>query len=306
VEDETLVAFSVPVDVPAPGDSRLYTFSQYGWHAPEQDGDVWRRWMYNDGRLYVYSAVEETGSLRFTVDSHLAFPVLEVYRGEQLVDAFVVDERTTYTTHSFTLARGMNVLRFHAPGGCPDVLDDPRCWGDALLDPPAGDGTPPCDMPVTCRTFVFDNVSFIAQDDLPAGAALDVNFGDQMRLRGWSLDGTTWRPGDTLTVALAWKATVELSDRYIVFVHLMSSDGSLAAQRDLPPVGNLIPASAWTPGATFRYPVAIELPDDLPAGDYRLLVGVYLWPKLERLPVLSDVLSAENDAIELVTVRVAP
>lgn len=306
VEDETLVAFSVPADVSAPESLRLYTFSQYGWHTPEQDGDVWRRWMYNDGQLYIYSAVEETGSLRFVVDSHLAFPVLEVYLNDELLDAFVVGERTTYTTRSFTLARGMNVFRFHAPGGCTDVLDDSRCWSDALLDSSAGDATPPCDMSVTCRTFVFDSISFISEGDLPAGATLDVDFGDQMRLRGWALEETTVHPGDTLELTLSWKAAAELSEQHVVFVHLLSSDGSMVAQHDASPVGQFAPSSVWPVGATFGYPVTLELPDDLSPGDYRLVTGVYLWPELERLAVLSDVPRAEDNVIELETVRIAP
>jgi hypothetical protein len=161
-------------------------------------------------------------------------------------------------------------------------------------------------MPVTCRTFVFDNVSFVSQDDVAAGAALDVNFGDQMRLRGWELGEATLHPGDTLTVTLAWEPMVELSDRYVVFVHLVSSDGTLVAQHDAPPVGSFIPASTWFPGTVFRYPVTLELPGDLPAGNYRLLAGVYLWPSLERLPLLSDVPGAENNVIELQRVRIAP
>jgi hypothetical protein len=225
-----------------------------------------------------------------------------VYQDERLVDAFVVGERTTYTTRPFTLAQGMNVFRFHAPGGCPDVLDDPRCWADALLDPPAGDIAPPCDMPVTCRTFVFDDVSFVSQVDLPVGAALDVNFGDQVRLRGWRLEGAAVHPGDTLTVMLAWEPVVELSDRYVVFIHLISSDGTLVAQYDEAPVGKYISPSAWPPGVVFSHPANIELPGDLPAGDYRLLAGVYLWPSLERLD-LSDV---PEDVFELGGVKVSP
>jgi hypothetical protein len=301
VEDETLVAFSVPADVPAPSDSRLYTFSQYGWHAPEQDGELWRRWMYNDGRLYIYSTSEETGSLRFTVDSHLAFPVLEVYLGEQLVDAFVVGERTTYTTRPFTLAQGMNVFRFHAPGGCPDVLDDPRCWSDALLSPPAGDDTPPCDAPVTCRTFVFDSISFVPEDDLPANAALDVNFGDQIRLRGWELEWAV-HPGDVLTVTLDWEPVVELSDAYVAFVHLLDADGALVAQHDEVLVGKRIPPSAWPPGTVLGYPVTLDLPSDLPVGDYRLVAGVYLWPGLERL----DLPDSPDGVFELESLEILP
>ncbi|MBL7064795.1 MAG: hypothetical protein ISS49_11415 [Anaerolineae bacterium] len=309
VEDETLAAFAVPVEAPAPESQRLYTFSRQGWYPPERDGGLWRRWMYDDGRLYLYSTREGVGCLRFTVDSHLEFPVLEVYMGEQLLDSFVVGERTVYTTRPFTLTQGMNVFRFYAPGECPQVLDDPRCWSEALLAPPLGSGRLPCDLettPTTCRTFVFDRISVVPWSDLPPGAALDVNFGDQIRLRGWSLDATLSRPGGVLTMTLAWEAVVELSEQHVVFVHLLSPEGTLVAQHDAPLVGRLLPLSAWPQGTTFRYPVTIELPGDLPAGDYCLMVGVYLWPSLERLPVLADVPGAEASVVELENVRIAP
>jgi hypothetical protein len=59
-------------------------------------------------------------------------------------------------------------------------------------------------------------------------------------------------------------------------------------------------------GATFGHPVTLELPDDLSPGDYRLVAGVYLWPSLERLPVLADLPGAENNMIELEKVSIAP
>jgi len=264
--------------------------------------------MYDDGQLYLYSTREEVGSLRFTVDSHLEFPGLEVYLGEWLLDSFVVGGRTTYTTHPFTLTQGMNVLRFRAPEGCPQLLDTSRCWSEALLVPPADDDTIPCDpvaVRTTCRTFVFDHISFISQRDLLPGEALDVSFGDRMRLRGWGVDVHTLDRGGALTVTLAWEAAVALSDQYVVFVHLLSPDGRLAAQHDAPPVGRLLPPAAWPSGSVFGYPVMVGLPSDLPAGDYRVRVGVYLWPSLERLPVLAEVPGAEVGVIELKRVRIA-
>ncbi len=48
----------------------------------------------------------------------------------------------------------------------------------------------------------------------------------------------------------------------------------------------------------------IALPDELPPGDYRLLAGVYLWPSLERLPILADVPGAEMHAVELGNVSI--
>jgi hypothetical protein len=67
-----------------------------------------------------------------------------------------------------------------------------------------------------------------------------------------------------------------------------------------------LPLGAWPSGATFKYPLVVELPSDLSAGEYRLYVGVYLWPDVERLPVLSDVPGAENDAVELSSVEIEP
>jgi hypothetical protein len=306
VQDETLVAFSVPEDVAMLENHCLYTFEESDWRHPEQDGETWRRWMGEGGRLYVYCAREESGSLRFNVDSYLDFPLLEIYEDEQLLDTFIVGERTTYFTRPFTLSQGMNVFRFHAPAGCPEVLDDPRCWGDVLLDPPEDDAIPPCDAHTTCRTFVFDHVSFVPEDELTTGESISVNFGDQMRLRGWSLDAANLHSGGTLTTTLTWEASVELGDRYVVFAHLLSSDGELVAQYDDAPVGEVLRKSTWAAGATFKYPLSVELPDDLPAGEYRLHVGVYLWPDLERLSVLSDVPGAANNTVELGQVEISP
>jgi hypothetical protein len=309
IEDDTLVAFSVPDDVAALEPSQLYTLGDYGWYSPERDGGIWRRWLGEEGELYVYSAREERGSLRFGVDSHLPVPVLEVYLDGQLLDAVIVDERAIYTTRPFTLKQGMNVFRFRAPGGCLEVLDSPRCWESVLLEPLAEDGVQPCDpaeVRTTCRTFVFDGMHFVPGRELNAGEGLDIDFGDQMRLRGWELSETALRPGEALTVTLAWEATAKLSDRYIVFVHMLSPDGSLAAQSDKPIGDGLIPYAVWQPGTTFSYPVTLELPGDLPAGDHRLLLGVYLWPSLERLPVQADLPGSRGDMVELGLVEVLP
>jgi hypothetical protein len=107
-------------------------------------------------------------------------------------------------------------------------------------------------------------------------------------------------------MTLTWEAATELNDQYIVFVHLLSADGVLVAQHDAPPVGRELPSSVWLSGMTFSYPVTVELPEDLPPGDYHLLTGVYVWPSLERLPVIADVQSAEITAVELGQVTIEP
>jgi hypothetical protein len=203
----------------------------------------------------------------------------------------------------------MNVLRFSAPDGCPPVLDNAVCWNKALLAPPLDPSSVPCEpeaIRMTCRTFVFDHVSFVPEDELLPGEGLDINFGDQMRLRGWGLEETDLHSGAPLTLTLTWEATVELNDQYVVFVHLLSADRTLVSQHDGPPVGQVLHASDWPPGATFSYPVTIALPTDLPAGDYGLVTGVYLWPSLERLSVPQGVPGAAERVVELGDVRIVP
>jgi hypothetical protein len=307
--DRSVVAFPIPDGVPSPGETRLYALSQEGFHPPEQDGTIWRRWMSDQGHIYLYSAREEQGALRFTVDSHLELPKLEFYVEDQLLDSFVVGDRATYTTRPFTLSQGMNVLRFSAPDRCTPVLDNAVCWNEALLVPPVDLFPTPCEpetVRMTCRTFVFDNVSFVPQEELLPGEGLDINFGDQIRLRGWELEETDLRAGAPLTLSLTWEASVALNDQYVVFVHLLSADRKLVAQHDGPPVGQMLQSPEWPPGATFGYSVTIPLPKDLPAGDYGLVTGVYLWPSLERLPVPQGVSGAAERVVELGDVRIVP
>ncbi len=310
-EDPALSAFPVPENVAELESDLLYTLSVEGWHGPEWDGDRWRRWMCDDGQLYLYAARAESGSLGLVVDAPQPPAVLEVYRGEEgqeRLDGWLVGERVMYATRPITLTQGMNVFRFHAPGGGRVVVDDPACWRETLLTPPE-DGEPrPCDpqaVPVTCRTFVFDRISFMPRRDMPPGMGLDVNLGDVLRLRGWEMEGAVWRPGSTLTVTLTWEPLVALGEEYVAFVHLLGPDGELVAQHD-GPLAHGQTASDWPVGVARRASVAIQLPPDLPPDDYRLVAGVYLWPSLERLPVLADGPEAERGLVALGDVTIAP
>lgn len=304
-EDELVAVFPVPEDASSPDTPFLYALSQQGWHPPEHDGSRWRRWMDERGSLYLYSTLSTTGSLQFTVDSHMTFPVLEIYQGDKHIDSFIVGDRVIYTTQPVRLNQGMNTFHFRAADGCIETLDDPRCWADALLSPPTREEQPLCESEAvrfTCRTFVFDQIRFVPLEDQLAGMSVEVNLGDQVSLRGWNISSPTLRPGDTLTVTLYWQASVPVDERYVFFVHLLSPDGSLSAQDDTPLVDRLLPF--WPVDAVYGHSVVLRLPETLIPGEYRLLTGVYLWPSLERLPVLADVPGAEVRAVEINRIQV--
>ena len=100
-------------------------------------------------------------------------------------------------------------------------------------------------------------------------------------------------------VILNWRAVTSLNEDFVVFTHLLDDNGALVAQLDAEPADGRFPTSAWPEGGVFGYSVSLPLPADLTPGDYRLLTGMYRWPSLERLPVLSERPGAEDRVVEL-------
>jgi mannosyltransferase len=110
-----------------------------------------------------------------------------------------------------------------------------------------------------------------------AQSALKVDFGGLITLTGYSLNAQTFAPGDILQLTLFWRLSgAPLAARYKVFVHVASpAGGPPAAQHDGEPGGGLSLTNTWRPGETVADNHGVFLPRDLPAGDYRLEVGLY-------------------------------
>jgi mannosyltransferase len=115
--------------------------------------------------------------------------------------------------------------------------------------------------------------------------ALDVRFGEAIRLRGCALPEERPAPGDILPVTLFWEAQSSVTERYKVTVQLLDDAGQLVAQHDGEPGGGLIPTTAWDVGRAWPDRHGVPLPSDLPPGRYTLIVGLYHLATGERLPV---------------------
>lgn len=111
-------------------------------------------------------------------------------------------------------------------------------------------------------------------------------FEHEIRLLGYSIEKTTYHPGETLTLTLFWQPLRTIQPNLVVFVHLLDSQGNLVAQHDSPPDQGRRPTPFWQPGEVVVDKHPIVLPAHLPPGRYTLTVGMYDWPGLQRLPVL--------------------
>ncbi len=92
---------------------------------------------------------------------------------------------------------------------------------------------------------------------------------------GYNLPADSLQPGEILNVTLYWTAERPTTQPYTVFTHLIDNDGNIVAQQDNWPVQGNWPPTCWKSGSVIVDDYAIQLPADLPAGRYSLLVGMY-------------------------------
>jgi hypothetical protein len=71
-------------------------------------------------------------------------------------------------------------------------------------------------------------------------------------------------------------------------------------------VQGTFPTSQWTPGETVVDPYLVQLSADLPPGDYRIHVGLYLLATGQRLPVVDESGAAIDDKVEIAIGRASP
>ncbi len=117
------------------------------------------------------------------------------------------------------------------------------------------------------------------------GKLVDVNFGDKLALTGFEMPSALPAGADNLPLTLYWQGRGDMREVYSVFVHLVDAAGNVVAQHDGIPANGSEPTTGWAVGEYITDPVAISLPADMPAGEYAVVVGVYLPATGARLPV---------------------
>ncbi|MBI2912068.1 MAG: hypothetical protein HYY05_07985 [Chloroflexi bacterium] len=136
------------------------------------------------------------------------------------------------------------------------------------------------------------------------------SWGDGIQLANFELPLQT-AAGQSIPIALLWRADATPHQDYTVFLHLTDPTGAVVAQSDAYPSGGAAPTGAWRPGELVADSLRLALPADLPPGTtLKARLGLYTLPSLRRLPVTgvapASGLEAGPDEVRLGTVTIGP
>jgi len=112
--------------------------------------------------------------------------------------------------------------------------------------------------------------------------------GRQVSLTGYKIDKTEVKAGETIEVALYWRAQKKMTEDYTVFVHLVDEGGTIWGQHDSQPVNGYYPTSFWEPGEMVKDEHALVVSADTPPSEYRLEVGMYRLADGQRLTIVDQ------------------
>ncbi|WP_198136030.1 hypothetical protein [Roseiflexus castenholzii] len=135
---------------------------------------------------------------------------------------------------------------------------------------------------------------WVREKQLQAGSVINpatisvTRIGRDIALLGYTIMPPRLRAGGAADLILWWRSLNDNLDERSVLIHLIDAAGNKYAQADGPPAEGVLPTSRWRAGLTVVDARQFRLPADLPPGDYTLLVGMYRWPSLERLPTVQN------------------
>lgn len=108
------------------------------------------------------------------------------------------------------------------------------------------------------------------------------------------IDATVTRaevqPGDYAQIEMTWRAESAPGRDWSLFVHLVTPDHVIIAQRDIYPGGGALASSDLPAGTTWSNPVAVAVPETAPAPmQLKVEAGWYYLPTGERLALADGV-----------------
>ena len=137
-------------------------------------------------------------------------------------------------------------------------------------------------------------------DAVPARSkTTSADFGGMARLLGYEVQ----QADRQMTVEWYWQREAQIDHPYVVFNHVVDSQGQIVAQQDSRPQAGQPLMTCWQSDEIYADRHVLELPADLPAGAVRLQMGLYNAVTGQRAPV-SGSGQAAVDQIEIGPIEV--
>jgi hypothetical protein len=147
-----------------------------------------------------------------------------------------------------------------------------QAWHSPILVPSSEEQSSPLPLPAN----LGNQLQFLGYEPLPHTSTLPHSHPPQSAICD---------PQSSIcNILTAWRVAAPPDGPRAIFVHLLTSDGQVAAQWD----GLDVPVEGWREGDIVFQAVSLELPAGLPPGRYWLQTGVYNPVTMGRLPVLVD------------------
>jgi hypothetical protein len=125
-----------------------------------------------------------------------------------------------------------------------------------------------------------------------------INFANAIALIGYDFTTSQSKiqnPKSKMRISFYWQSLAPVDEDYILFIHLLDSDGQVIAQADAPPTHNVYPSSWWAPGevmaGTFSLPTTAET--------VSLRFGLYQLDSGQRLTIVESTLPGQDNSVEL-------
>jgi len=117
---------------------------------------------------------------------------------------------------------------------------------------------------------------------------LEVDFGSAIRLKGYGIDSTSHSSENAILLTLQWYVRASIDKNYMLFVHIIDTQGNRVGQIDVPPGGSNAPTSIWKPHHYVTWTHTIPIQIDIRNGVYRIAIGIYNPHDLSRLPIYTQ------------------
>ncbi|MEM7347171.1 MAG: hypothetical protein AAF485_23275, partial [Chloroflexota bacterium] len=116
----------------------------------------------------------------------------------------------------------------------------------------------------------------------------DIDFGEFITFGGANLDTTSVSRDQALDLTYVWQARQPIPSPYTTFTHVVDEAGGIWGQVDRITGDGRWPTTDWDTDEWIVDQFQLSLNPETPAGNYKILIGVYHSETFERLPIISE------------------